>query len=132
MEMSRLVRAACAASAAVALWPAAAHTPPPAQPTLRPVVADTGPTQPGRRATEAQPKRTTAPRRAATPQPSTAPGPQTAGVGLPASGPSTPGTSLTVPNTEQARREIQQTPGAVAIVPDTAWKGTKADTIKDI
>jgi iron complex outermembrane receptor protein len=37
-----------------------------------------------------------------------------------------------VPNTDQARRDINRTPGAVEIVPDTAFKNTPAVTIKDI
>jgi iron complex outermembrane receptor protein len=40
--------------------------------------------------------------------------------------------SLTVPTTEQARQTIQQTPGGVALVPDTAFKNSPAQTIKDI
>ena len=43
-----------------------------------------------------------------------------------------PNTSLTIPSVEQARREIQQTPGAVAIVPDTAFRNTAATTVKDV
>ena len=45
---------------------------------------------------------------------------------------SAPAASLTVPDTERARTEIDRTPGAVAIVPDTAFKNTPAATIKDI
>jgi iron complex outermembrane receptor protein len=37
-----------------------------------------------------------------------------------------------VPNTDQARRDINRTPGAVEIVPDTAFKNAPAATIKDI
>ncbi len=40
--------------------------------------------------------------------------------------------SLTAPNTETARRIIEQTPGAVEVVPDTAFKNAPAQTIKDI
>jgi iron complex outermembrane recepter protein len=41
--------------------------------------------------------------------------------------------SLTVRTAEQARKEIeQQTPGSVAVVPDTQYKNTPAQTIKDI
>jgi iron complex outermembrane receptor protein len=46
--------------------------------------------------------------------------------------PADPAPSLTVPTTEQARRAIEQTPGAVAVVPDTAFKNTQAATIKDV
>lgn len=42
------------------------------------------------------------------------------------------GGSLVTPNTETALREIQQTPGAVEVIPDTAFKNTQAQTIKDI
>ncbi|MDO9411740.1 MAG: TonB-dependent receptor [Pseudolabrys sp.] len=40
--------------------------------------------------------------------------------------------SLVTPNVEAARRDIQQTPGAVAVVPDTAFKNTPANTIRDV
>ena len=41
--------------------------------------------------------------------------------------------SLTVPTADQARKEIeQQTPGSVAVVPDTQYKNTPAQTVKDI
>jgi iron complex outermembrane receptor protein len=41
--------------------------------------------------------------------------------------------SLAVPNTAEARAEIQQTPGGVELVPDTAYKAsTPASTIKDV
>jgi len=43
-----------------------------------------------------------------------------------------PGGSLTVPGVAQARAIIQRTPGAVALVPDTEFKGTPANTIKDV
>lgn len=60
-------------------------------------------------------------------------GPDAAGMPL---GDPTPrgagGTSLTVPTTGQARREIYQTPGAVAVVSDKDYKiATPAVTIKD-
>lgn len=42
-----------------------------------------------------------------------------------------PGT-LTAPSTEQARAQIQRTPGAVEVVPDTAWRDTPAATLKDM
>src|SRR6202022_2849679 len=49
-----------------------------------------------------------------------------------ASDPSGPAPSLTVANTQQAAKNIEQTPGAVAVVPDTAYKNAPAQTIKDI
>jgi iron complex outermembrane receptor protein len=43
-----------------------------------------------------------------------------------------PNASLTVPTAEQARKEIEHTPGAVEVVRDTQFKNTPAVTIKDI
>jgi iron complex outermembrane receptor protein len=43
-----------------------------------------------------------------------------------------PGGSLTVPTTELARNIIERTPGGVEVVPDTAFKGGPANTIKDV
>lgn len=40
--------------------------------------------------------------------------------------------SLTVPNTAQATIDIQRTAGAVAVVPDTAFKEGPAKTVKDV
>jgi iron complex outermembrane receptor protein len=40
--------------------------------------------------------------------------------------------SLTVPTAERARSDIQHTPGAVAVVPDTAFKNAPAQTVKDV
>lgn len=40
--------------------------------------------------------------------------------------------SLTVPNTAQATVDIQRIPGAVEVVPDTAYKGGPAQTVKDM
>jgi iron complex outermembrane receptor protein len=51
--------------------------------------------------------------------------------GAPA-GNSTTGGSLTVPTAEQARKEIDNTPGGVEVVPDTVWKDGPARTIKDM
>ncbi|MCG6203243.1 TonB-dependent receptor [Rhodopseudomonas sp. HC1] len=39
--------------------------------------------------------------------------------------------SLTVPTTEQARQDIQRTPGGVALVADTEFKNSPANSIKD-
>jgi iron complex outermembrane receptor protein len=47
--------------------------------------------------------------------------------------PGTPsGGSLTVPTVNQARTEIQKTPGAVAVVAADVWKNTRAVTVKDM
>jgi iron complex outermembrane receptor protein len=43
-----------------------------------------------------------------------------------------PDSSLTAPGTEAARTAIEQTPGAVEVVPDTAVKNGVARTVKDI
>src|SRR5688572_18116678 len=40
--------------------------------------------------------------------------------------------SLTVPNTAEALAEINQTPGGVEVVPGTAFKDGRAQTVKDI
>lgn len=40
--------------------------------------------------------------------------------------------SLTVPTTAQATAEIQQIPGGVEVVPDTEFKNTPANTIRDV
>ncbi len=40
--------------------------------------------------------------------------------------------SLTAPDTETARRAIERTPGAVEVIPDTAWRDTPATTLKDV
>jgi iron complex outermembrane recepter protein len=39
--------------------------------------------------------------------------------------------SLSVPTTAEATAEVQRTPGGVEVVPDTAFKNTPANTIKD-
>jgi iron complex outermembrane receptor protein len=48
----------------------------------------------------------------------------------PAAAPS--GGSLTVPTTAKATAEVERTPGGVAVVPDTAFKNSPANTIKDV
>jgi iron complex outermembrane receptor protein len=40
--------------------------------------------------------------------------------------------SLVVPPADAARREIERTPGAVEVVPDTVWRDTPASTLKDV
>ncbi|PTQ79587.1 iron complex outermembrane receptor protein [Nitrosospira multiformis] len=42
------------------------------------------------------------------------------------------GETLTVPNTAQATADIQRTPGAVEVVPDTVFKSGPANTIRDV
>ena len=39
--------------------------------------------------------------------------------------------SLTVPTADQAREEIQRTPGGVNVIPDSVWRDTPAVTLKD-
>ena len=46
--------------------------------------------------------------------------------------PATVPASLTVATAQQALREIQQTPGGVEVVPDTAFKNGPANTVQDI
>ncbi|GLH79550.1 TonB-dependent receptor [Bradyrhizobium sp. SSBR45G] len=53
--------------------------------------------------------------------------PQTA-----AAAPAGPAPSRTSPTTQAATQRIQQTPGAVAVVPDTAFRNAPAQTIKDV
>ncbi|WP_374445350.1 TonB-dependent receptor family protein [Stella sp.] len=43
-----------------------------------------------------------------------------------------PPESLTVPTTDAARSAIERTPGAVSLVPGTAWADTQATTLKDV
>lgn len=73
---------------------------------------------------------------AATPKeaPSAAPAPAPVAAGAPLTGsPAQRTGALTAPNTAEARAEIQRTPGAVSLVPDTAYKAsTPATTIKDV
>lgn len=40
--------------------------------------------------------------------------------------------SVTVPTVEQARADLQRTPGGVALVPDTVFKNRPAQTLKDV
>jgi iron complex outermembrane receptor protein len=40
--------------------------------------------------------------------------------------------SLTVPTAAEAQRQIERTPGAVEVVPDTAFKNAPAQTVKDV
>lgn len=42
------------------------------------------------------------------------------------------GLSLTVPSTQQAKEQIEQTAGGVELVPESVWRDTKAATVKDI
>lgn len=47
-------------------------------------------------------------------------------------GPSSGGGTLTVPDTAQATVDIQRTPGAVEVVPDTEFKSGPANTVRDV
>ena len=110
--MSHLVRAACAAIAAAFAYPDFAY----AQSTPLPtIVVRADRSKPTKRAEGPRSTRST---------PATVAPTQTQLVSQPG--------SLTVPSTEQARTEIQRTPGAVAVVPDTAFKNSPAQTIKDV
>jgi len=112
--MSRLSRALCAAATATFVWPDstfAQTTAPQGAERLPPVVV--------------QNQKQRATKRGAT-------GPRVVVQRAPQpSAPAQP-TSLTVPSTEQARTDIQRTPGGVAVVPDTAFKNSPAQTIKDM
>jgi iron complex outermembrane recepter protein len=123
--MRILVFAACAATIAVAFlsepaWPQTApprsSSPQSATTELPPVVVTSRRPQ-GKKQTRSPSGRAVA----APPASATTPG-------TPAT---TPG-SLTVPNTAQATADIQRTPGGVEVVPDTEFKSTPANTIKDV
>jgi iron complex outermembrane receptor protein len=130
--MSRLF-ALCAASAAIAALPEFAFSQSSVQ--LPPVVVQT--TQP-RSATRvasapARPARAAPARVRSTPMQTTVAPTDTSGT----QSRQTPtqasrGPSLTVPTTEQARIEVQRTPGAVEVVPDTQFKNSPAQSVKDI
>ncbi len=112
------------------------------QPTQLPAVPVTPPAAPGQKAVQpkaapkqaapvakAQPKQApSAPQQEAAPaQPAVA---TSAAAGtLPA--PDTRSGSLSVPTTSEATADIQRTPGAVQVVPDTEFKNSPANTIKD-
>ncbi len=108
--MSRLWRATCALSAAAAILPQVAAAQNATLPTI--TVEST------RRATTARPQPADGPSEPSAAQQNQA-------------GPSA-GQSLTIPTTEQARREIDHTPGGVEVVPDTAWKDGPSRTAKDV
>lgn len=42
------------------------------------------------------------------------------------------GKSLTVPDLQTAQKNIEHTAGGVALVPESAWRDTKAATVKDM
>jgi iron complex outermembrane receptor protein len=111
--MSRSWRATCALSAAAAILPQMAA----AQNTSLPPIT-----------VESAPAATTARRQPAPAQSASGTTPA-AGQGEPAA---SANQSLTVLTTEQARREIDYTPGGVEVVPDTAWKDGPARTVKDM
>jgi hypothetical protein len=111
--MSRLWRASCALSAAAAILPQMAAA---QNSTLPPITV------------ESAPAATTARRQPAPAQ--SAPGATpAAGQGEPAA-PATQ--SLTVPTVDLARRELNQSLGAVAIVPSDELRDRNVSTIKDI
>ncbi|MGZ5918938.1 MAG: TonB-dependent receptor domain-containing protein [Hyphomicrobium sp.] len=88
------------------------------------------PTKPSKKKTLGKAKQ---PAAIATAPPSSAVAGQTSGAGaIPNGVPASRAGSLTSPNTAEARAEIDRTPGAVEIVPDTAYKAsTPSATIKD-
>jgi iron complex outermembrane receptor protein len=101
--MSRLIRVLCAASAVVAALPEDAFA---QSVTVLPEIV----VRSGRLPRAAKPS-------------ATQPAPADSAAG--------PAPSLTVPTTEQARTEIERTPGAVEVVSDTVFKNAPAQTIKD-
>ena len=88
------------------------------------------PTKPAKKKTMGKAKQ---PAAIATAPPSSAVAGQTSGAGaIPNGVPASRAGSLTSPNTAEARAEIDRTPGAVELVPDTAYKtSTPSATIKD-
>ncbi len=111
--MSKSWRARCALSAAAVLLPqmAAAQTS-----TLPPITVESAPNAPAARRQQVQPQSA----------PGDVPAPQQG------QGTASATQSLTVLTTEQARREIDYTPGGVEVVPDTAWKDGPSRTVKDM
>jgi iron complex outermembrane receptor protein len=75
-----------------------------------------------------QPRRQAAARSAEQP----APAQQQSASAAPDDGSSSPGASQTLPNVEQARRAINYTPGAAAIVTSGEWRDQKTSTVKDM
>ena len=88
------------------------------------------PTKPTKKKTMGKAKQ---PAAIATAPPNSAVAGQTSGAGaIPDGVPASRAGSLTSPNTAEARAEIDRTPGAVELVPDTAYKAsTPSATIKD-
>jgi iron complex outermembrane receptor protein len=124
--MSRFWRANCALSAVAAIVPqlAAAQTnaPTTTPSTTLPTIVVEGARRPAK-ATRPRPG-ATAPAGPSTVEPSTP-------VEGQAGGPNA-NQSLTVPTTAQARQEINQTPGAVAIVPSETLRDHNVTTVKDV
>lgn len=118
--MSRLTCALRAASAAALICPEAAYS----QTVLPPIVVEAP--KPTKRASTPSGTRQSLERRTDQPAPSSSASPPAP------SNTATSGGSLTVPSTEKATTDIQRTPGGVEVVPDTAFKGTPAQTVKDI
>ncbi|CCD87982.1 Putative TonB-dependent receptor protein [Bradyrhizobium sp. ORS 285] len=120
--MSRSVTALCAATCLVTLSsPCFSQAREPSNlPTVTVDPARPSASRPARPANNDQPaRRARAPRSAAAPQTATA-------------APAGPAPSRTAPNTQTATQRIQQIAGAVAVVPDTAFKNGSAQTIKDV
>lgn len=117
--MSRFVTALCAATCLVT---SSSYASAQAQQSSQLPPVNVEPPQPQQsrsaRSGAEQARRTVRAPQPAASQPATAPAPSSA--------------SLTVPDTQQATRTIEQTPGAVALVPDTAYKNAPAQTIKDV
>jgi iron complex outermembrane receptor protein len=124
--MFRFWRASCALSAAAAMFPqfAAAQTnsPTTAPSTTLPTITVEGTRRPAK-ATRPRPG-PTVPAQPSTVEPSTPVEGQSGGP--------TANQSLTVPTTAQARREINQSIGAVAIVPSADLRDRNVTTVKDI
>lgn len=131
--MSRLFGAVCAASAAITAIPDYAFSQ--SNVSLPPVVVRTTQPRSAPRAAAAplRPTRAAPARVRSTPvQRNNAPADTS-----PTQAGETPtqasrGPSLTVPTAEQARAEVQRAPGAVEVVPDTQFKNSPAQTMKDV
>ncbi|ABD90007.1 TonB-dependent receptor family protein [Rhodopseudomonas palustris] len=118
---SRLRRALLASAATLVTGAASAQSASTSLPTITVESA-----APQRTVSARKPRQVTGGGRSARQVTPAAPSPNSAGQGTRAPG------SLTVPTAQQALKEIDRTPGAVAVVPDTAFKNGPANTVKDI